>query len=62
MARQLNGDGGFSNPKVFDTEAEAAAHAQKVAGLEAALDAMTPQDRAEWFAINGNTPIEDLEL
>lgn len=55
------GDGGFSNPVVFNTEAEAAAYAAKVAELDAALAAMTPQERAEWFAVNGSTPIQDLE-
>jgi hypothetical protein len=32
-----------------------------MADLEESLLAMTPADRALWFAINGDTPIEELE-
>jgi hypothetical protein len=41
------------------------AHRQKVAEIEESLLAMTPADRAEWFALNGDengsVNIDELE-
>lgn len=60
-----NGGEGIMNPKVFNTEAEARAYAEKVAVLEESLQVMTPADRAEWFALNsdenGVVNIDELE-
>lgn len=67
MARQQpsNGGEGIRSPKVFNTEAEAAAYQQKVAAIEEMLDSMSPADRAEWFALNadadGVVNIDELE-
>lgn len=61
MMAKRPGDDGIRNPAMFKTLEEASAHQAKVDALEEALLAMTPADRAEWFAANGNTPIEELE-
>jgi hypothetical protein len=67
MAREQPDDKGegIKNPKTFDTVEEAMAHRQKVAEIEESLLAMTPADRAEWFALNGDengsVNIDELE-
>lgn len=60
--RDQPGDGeGIRSPVVFDTVEEAAAHQAKVERLEAALLAMTPAERVEWFALNSGNIDDVLE-
>lgn len=61
ISSKQTGDGGFSAPTVFDTLAEAEAHARAQAEQDAALAAMTPYERAAWLAnIAGSDP-HDVE-
>jgi hypothetical protein len=55
------GDGGFSNPTIYDTLEEATMSAARTAEIDAAYDNMTWAERHEWLEhIKGQRP-EDLE-
>ena len=45
--------------QTFDTIEKASAHQARVDTLDRALQAMTPAERAEWFAMNGGN-IDDI--
>lgn len=55
------GDGGLSDPTMFDTIEQAQAAARAQAELDAALAAMTPYERAAWLANLAGSDPHDVE-
>ncbi len=55
------GDGGLSNPVVYDDIEQASAAATAQAETDAAIERMTPQDRAAWLTNLSASDPKDVE-
>ena len=57
-AEQL-GDGGISDPVVYDTMVEAEAAARAIAARDSMLSMLSPEARAAWFESQDLGDVED---